>query len=92
MNGLESLGAMMGGLPSMPSEPPADEPDLDPVEHLRSAIEHAQAALVGEPDDADSQALSKAIAGLYAILARRQKQSDQTMGNPSLLRTLRRSG
>jgi hypothetical protein len=89
--------AMMGGPPPpmMTETPPsAEEPSelSSPVEHLRMAIQHAQAALVGEEDDADSQALSKLVSGLYQILAARQKDSDQTMGNPSLLRTLRRSG
>lgn len=82
---------MLGGAPPPPS-PVEEEEELDPIEHLRSAIEHAQAALVAEPDDADSQALSKVVAGLYQILAARQKDSDATMGNPTLLRTLRRSG
>ena len=88
--------AMMGGPPppmmDAPPDPPTDDADLDPVEHIRSAIEHAQAAQVAEPDDADSEKLSKLIAGLYQILANRQKEHDQTMGNPTLLRTLRRSG
>lgn len=93
--------AMLGGPPPMgdptmmgapPLPAPEEEEELDPVEHLRSAIEHAQAALVSEPDDADSQALSKVVSSLYQILAARQKDSDATMGNPTLLRTLRRSG
>ena len=98
----DPYAALMGGPPPMdpaamgaapgPVVPVDEEPELDPVEHLRLAIEHAQAALVAEPDDADSQALSKVVSGLYQILASRQKESDQMMGNPTLLRTLRRSG
>ena len=64
---------------------------MDPLEHLRAAIEHAQAALVMEPDDIDSQLLSKVVSGLYQILANRQKEQDQALGNPGLMRTLRRS-
>ena len=81
----------MQGPPMMPPEDAAPQ-ELSAVDHLRTAIEHAQAALVSEPDDGDSQALAKVVQGLYAILATRQKESDQTMGNPTLLRTLRRSG
>lgn len=69
-----------------------EEPELDAVGHLRAAIEHAQAALVSEQDDEDSQVLSKLISGLYQIEARRKKESRQTLGNPTLLRMLRRSG
>lgn len=36
---------------------PSREPELSPDQHLRKAIEHAQAPPVGEPDDANSQAL-----------------------------------
>ena len=74
-----------------PQAPPEDAP-LDPLEHLRAAIEHAQAALVAEPDDADSEGLAKVVQGLYRILAQRQKESDGALGNPALMRTLRRSG
>lgn len=85
---------MGGGAPMTAPDAPQPEPetDMSAVEHLRMAIEHAQAALVMEPDDEDSQSLSKVVAGLYAIVSARQKERDQTMGNPSLLRTLRRSG
>lgn len=86
----DPYSALMGGGP-----PPAElapEPPVSAVEHLRQAIEHAQAAQVAEPDDADSQQLAKLVSGLYQILANRQKEHDQTMGNPTLLRTLRRSG
>ena len=84
---------MMPGMPSpVVEEPPVEEPELDPVESLRNAIEFAQAAQIGEPDDEDSRKLAKVVADMYAILAARQKERDQTMGNPTLLRTLRRSG
>ena len=65
-----------GGLPPQGAQPP----EVDPLEHLRMAIEHAQAALVSEPDDADSQLLSKLIAGLYQILAARQKEQEAALG------------
>ena len=86
------MGASMMAPPAAPPASVEGPPDLDPVEHLRAAIQHAEAAQVSEPDDADSQQLAKLVAGLYAILAARQKQTDQMMGNPTLLRTLRRSG
>ena len=96
----ELLAMLSGGMqegmppPSMgpqgPPPPPEEEEDVDPLEHLRLAIEHAQAALVAEPDDADSQQLSKVISGLYQILAQRQKEQDQLMGGGNL-RALRRT-
>ncbi len=62
------------------------------MEHLRAAIEHAQAALVAEPDDVDSQQLAAVVKGLYQILANRQKQTDQAMGgNPQMMQALRRA-
>lgn len=81
-----TLETMMGQGP--PQAPPA--PEMDPLAHLRQAIEHAQAALIAEPDDADSQALSKLVSGLYQILANRQKEQDTALGNPSLQSLLRR--
>lgn len=69
---------------------PAQNDGVDPVEHLRAAIEHAQAALVSEPDDADSQALAAVVKGLYQILANRQKDQQQVLGNPTLQRVLSR--
>ena len=85
------IPGMMGGPPPEamgPQEPPQGE--MDPLSHLRIAIEHAQAAQVMEPDDADSQMLAKLVSGLYQILANRQKESDQALGNPGLARMLRR--
>ena len=67
-----------------PPQGPQGPPEEDPLEHLRQAIEHAQAALQSEPDDADSQALAKVIQGLYAILANRQKEQEQLMGGGNL--------
>lgn len=64
---------------------------MSPVDHLRAAIEHAQAAQVTEQDDQDSQTLAKCVAALYAILAARQKETDGVLGNPGLARALRRS-
>ena len=88
-------GGMQEGMPPpgmgpQGPPPPEQEEDVDPLEHLRLAIEHAQAALVAEPDDADSQQLSKVISGLYQILAQRQKEQDQLMGVGNL-RALRRT-
>lgn len=63
---------------------------MSPAEHLRLAIEHAQAALVGEPDDTDSQTLSRVIQGLYSILASRQKETQQVLGNAANQRVISR--
>jgi hypothetical protein len=82
-------GGMMGGPP--PPEPPPEQAPASPVEHLRQAIEHAQAALTMEPDDADSQALAKVVQGLYAILAQRQKEEQQVLGNPATQRVVSRA-
>ncbi|MBI3936398.1 MAG: hypothetical protein HY323_05430 [Betaproteobacteria bacterium] len=66
--------------------------ELSPVEHLRAAIEHAQAALISEPDDQDSQMLAKIVQGLYQILAGRQAADDRAGGgSPDQLRALRRA-
>ena len=73
-----------GGMEAMMGQGPPQGPSEDPLEHLRQAIEHAQAALQAEPDDADSQALAKVIQGLYAILANRQKEQQQLMGGGNL--------
>ena len=95
---------MMGGPPMMDGPPPGmgaptpgglppqggQPPEVDPVEHLRMAIEHAQAALVSEPDDQDSQLLSKLIAGLYQILAARQKEQETALGMTPAMKLLTR--
>lgn len=85
----ELLAALMGGAGAGQAAPPDQEQQMSSVDHLRAAIEHAQAALVGEPDDADSQALAKAVQGLYQILASRQKEQDSLVGGNQ--RALRRA-
>lgn len=65
---------------------------MSPLDHLRSAIEHSQAALLAEPDDADSRELAKLVQGLYAIVAARQEDSDRAQGgDPKQMRLLRRA-
>ena len=81
------LAALLGGgggagLPG--GAPPEQPPEMDPIEHLRQAIQHAQAALVAEPDDMDSQSLAKVVQGLYSILANRQKEQEQLLGGGNL--------
>lgn len=82
----ELLAQLMGGAGAGAGPPPEPEapPEMSPLDHLRQAIEHAQAALVGEPDDADSQALSKVLTGLYAIFANRQKEQESLLGGGNL--------
>jgi hypothetical protein len=60
------------------------------IDHLRQAIDHAQAALNAEPDDVDSQNLAKIVQGLYAILAGRQKEQESAMGMTPALKLLSR--
>jgi len=88
----ELLAQLMGGLGSGGGAPQQDQqPDGDAaIDHLRQAIEHAQAALQLEPDDADSQMLAKVVQGLYQILAQRQKEHEQLLGG-SNIRALSRS-
>ncbi len=85
------LMAMLGGGGGAPSGPPPEQdlgpepaPQASAVDHLRQAIEHAQAALQLEPDDADSQNLAKVVQGLYAILAGRQKEHESLMGGGNM--------
>lgn len=95
----ELMDALMGGGPPMaggdpfaggaPQEAPA--PEMSVIEHLRQAIEHAQAALVAEPDDIDSQKLTRAVGLLYDFLAGRQKEEESVMGNAATQRVLKRS-
>ena len=87
----ELLAALMGGAGAGAAPEPEAPPEMSPVDHLRQAIEHAQAALTAEPDDADSQALAKVVQGLYAILAQRQKEEMQVMGNPATQRVVGRA-
>ena len=87
------MAMMEGQGPAMSPPPTGDGSDvgtgMSAADHIRAAIEHAQAALVGEPNDADSQTLALIVQKLYQIFAARQKQQDQTMGNPNTLQTLR---
>lgn len=80
--------SMIGAGP--PPGPPPQQ-DVSPLDHLRQAIEHAQAALVGEPDDADSQMLAKVVQGLYQILAQRQKEEQQVLGSSATQRVVGRA-
>jgi hypothetical protein len=89
---LQDAGGPPDQASQLPPSSPAQGDGTDPLEHLRMAIEHAQAAQVSEPDDADSAKLSKLVAGLYQILADRQKMHDQAMGNPAVARVLRGTG
>jgi hypothetical protein len=83
------LMQMLGG-GAAPEEEAA--PELSPADHLRAAIEHAQAALVDEPDDADSQQLAAVVKSLYAILSGRQDAEDRASGgDPKQMRVLRRT-
>jgi hypothetical protein len=78
----EALMALLGGGPDAGGPPPegADEgTGMSPAEHLRAAIAHAQAALVGEQSDPDSQKLADVVKGLYSILADRQKQQQKML-------------
>jgi len=91
MSGAGAGDAQAPGPAPTPDQNPAKADGVDPLEHLRAAIEHAQAALVSEPDDQDSQALAKLVSGLYQILANRQKEQDQALGNPATAKLLRRT-
>ena len=95
----ELLAQLMGGMGASGGMPPQgmgeeQEPqgEMTTVEHLRIAIEHAQAALVAEPDDADSQALAKVVQGLYAIFAQRQKEQEQLLGGGNIRALSRTQG
>lgn len=81
-----------GGAPQgAPSGPPGGGgPPIDPVEHIRTAIEHVQAAVIGEPDDPDSQALARVLAALYQILAGRQKEQEAAMGTSPAIKAMSR--
>jgi hypothetical protein len=88
---LQGGGAGLGADQGPPS--PAHGDGVDSTAMLRMAIEYAQAALVGEPSDADSQKLADAIKVMYRVLSDRQKNQDQLLGgNPALAQTLRRLG
>lgn len=87
MMGPPGMGPM-GPPPGPPPEPP--EPQMSPADHLRAAIEHAQAALVTEPDDVDSGLLSKAIQILYQLAGNRQKEQQQQLGMSPAVKAMAR--
>jgi len=74
--------------------PPGEHPEageMSPLEHLREALKHTQAALVLERDDADSAKLAQVVRDLYELIARRQDADDAASGaNPKTMRALRR--
>ena len=84
-------GAGAGGIPQEGMEPQGQEAE-SVVDHLRQSIEHAQAALQMEPDDADSQSLTMVLKGLYQILANRQKEQEQLLGGGNLRALSRAQG
>lgn len=84
------MGGAGAGEAAPPEPNPAKADNVDPLEHLRASIEHAQAALVSEPDDQDSQLLSKLISGLYQILANRQKEQQAAMGTTPAMKAMSR--
>jgi surface antigen len=70
---------------------PNQGPDADAaMENLRGAIEQAQKAQQLEPDDQHSKQIAAAIKLMYDILAQIQKDHDQTLGNPTAARAIRR--
>ena len=81
----------------MPLIPTGPQETADPqaaIEHLKQAIQHAQAALVSEPNDADSQSLADIVKQLYAIIAGRQKEDEKALGGamPALRRAMMSQG
>lgn len=82
-------GAPAGPAPAAPQGPGGGGGGAV-LDHLRQAIEHAQAALQAEPDDVDSQQLAKIVQGLYAVLAGRQKEQESAMGMTPALKLLSR--
>jgi hypothetical protein len=59
------------------------------TDHLRAAIEEAQAAAAAAPDDQHSQMIHQMVAGLYKIMVSQQDQKTQAMGgNPTQMRAL----
>lgn len=71
-------------MPLMPTGPQDAADPQAAIEHLKEAIKQAQAALVSEPNDADSQALADIVKQLYAIIAKRQKETQAAMGGPAM--------
>ena len=81
-------------MPLIPTGPQGATDPRAAIEHLKQAIEHAQAALVSEPNDQDSQALAQIVKELYAIIAGRQKEDQKAMGGamPALQRAMMAQG
>jgi hypothetical protein len=88
----ELLAALQGASPGAGPGPDQGPPVPNPDVHLRNAIREAQAALVGEPDDADSAQLAQIVKDLYGLLAKRQNSHVQAMGgNPAAMRAMSRA-
>jgi hypothetical protein len=64
---------------------------MAPEDHLRAAIEHAQQALMGEPDDPTSATLAAALKQLYQVFATRQKEDEAAMGVTPAIKSLSRN-
>lgn len=88
--GAGDVGAGPPGAAPPDAGPPSDQ-GTSALDHLRQAIEHAQQALMLEPDDEDSRKLARAVQMFYEVLAERQREERQVMGNPATQRVLKRS-
>lgn len=87
------LLALLSGGAGQAEEPDQGGGGTDPdaaLEKLRAAIEEAQQAQQLEPDDQHSKQIAAAIKLMYDILAQIQKDHDQTLGNPTAARAIRR--
>lgn len=82
---------MMSQAQGAPAQGGDQQDNASAADHLRAAIEHAQAALQMEPDDQDSQALASAIQALYRIVAARQKEQMDLMSGKATPRALSRA-
>lgn len=58
--------------------------------HFRTGLQNLQQALEDEPDDKDSSALAGVLQKLYALIADRQKETDDMMEGKISQRALRR--
>ena len=63
----------------------------NPLDLLRTAIDALSQYLTVEPDDIDSHAAAKVLAGLQAILAKNQKDQESATGVTPASRFLSRS-
>lgn len=71
---------------------PAEEPEKDSDSLVSEAIKLLEQAIPLESDSADSKALSKALADLYAVVSSREDASMTAMGgNPKQLRSMARA-